>query len=40
MTFVGKSSTLHVSVILETTRDENLRMIGESVAFFKGRAAR
>src|SRR5207244_7586646 len=35
VTLVGKSSTLHVDRILETTRDENLRMIGESVAFFK-----
>lgn len=35
VTLVGKSSTLHVERILETTLDENLRMIGESVAFFK-----
>jgi 2-isopropylmalate synthase len=35
VTLVGKSSTMHVDRILETTRDENLRMIGESVAFFK-----
>ncbi|MEO6056051.1 MAG: citramalate synthase [Gemmatimonadales bacterium] len=35
VTLVGKSSTLHVKRILETTLDENLRMIGESVAFFK-----
>src|SRR3954447_14653559 len=35
VTLVGKSSTLHVERVLETTRDENLRMIGESVAFFK-----
>ena len=35
VTLVGKSSTLHVERILETTREENLRMIGESVAFFK-----
>jgi 2-isopropylmalate synthase len=34
VTLVGKSSTLHVDRILETTRDENLRMIGDSVAFF------
>jgi 2-isopropylmalate synthase len=33
VTLVGKSSTLHVDRILETSRDENLRMIGESVAF-------
>src|SRR5947207_3120729 len=37
VTLVGKSSTLHVERILETTRDENLRMIGESVAFLKRR---
>jgi len=35
VTVVGKSSTLHVERVLETTRDENLRMIGESVAFLK-----
>jgi 2-isopropylmalate synthase len=35
VTLVGKSSTLHVDRVLETTRDENLRMIGESVAWFK-----
>src|SRR6266545_1011045 len=35
VTLVGKSSTLHVERVLETTRDENLRMIAESVAFFK-----
>jgi len=35
VTLVGKSSTLHVDRVLETSRDENLRMIGESVAFFK-----
>src|SRR6476661_3822233 len=35
VTLVGKSSTLHVERILETTRGENLRMIGESVAFLK-----
>ena len=35
VTLVGKSSTLHVDRILETTRQENLRMIGESVAFLK-----
>ena len=37
VTLVGKSSTLHVDRVLETTRDENLRMIGESVAWFKRR---
>jgi 2-isopropylmalate synthase len=35
VTLVGKSSILHVERILETTREENLRMIGESVAFLK-----
>jgi 2-isopropylmalate synthase len=36
VTLVGKSSTLHVERVLETTRAENLRMIGDSVAFFRG----
>jgi 2-isopropylmalate synthase len=35
VTLVGKTSTLHVDRVLETTREENLRMIGESVAWFK-----
>jgi 2-isopropylmalate synthase len=35
VTLVGKSSILHVDRVLETTRDENLRMIGESIAFLK-----
>ncbi len=35
VTLVGKSSTLHVEKVLETTHDENLRMIGESVAYLK-----
>ncbi|HET6578099.1 MAG TPA: hypothetical protein VFG66_07240, partial [Gemmatimonadales bacterium] len=35
VTLVGKSSILHVERILETTREENLRMIGQSVAFLK-----
>ena len=35
VTIVGKSSILHVDRILETTREENLRMIGESVAWLK-----
>lgn len=35
VTLVGKSSTLHVERILETTRAENLRMVHESVVFFK-----
>ena len=34
VTLVGKSSTLHVERVLETTRDENLRMIADSVAYF------
>lgn len=35
VTLVGKSWTLHVEQVLETTREENLAMIGESVAYFK-----
>ncbi|GAB4110481.1 MAG: citramalate synthase [Roseiflexaceae bacterium] len=35
VTLVGKSSVLHVERVLETSLDENLRMIGESVAYFK-----
>jgi len=31
---VGKSSPMHVRLSLETTPDENLRMIADSVAFF------
>jgi 2-isopropylmalate synthase len=31
----GKSSTLHVTKVLETTLEENLAMIGDSVAFLK-----
>src|SRR5688500_14049565 len=37
VTLVGKTSTLHVDRVLETTREENLRMIGESVAWLKCR---
>jgi 2-isopropylmalate synthase len=37
VTLVGKSSTLHVDRVLETTREENLRMISDSVRFFKER---
>src|SRR5205823_5385249 len=33
VTLVGKSSTLHVERVLETSRDENLRMISESVGY-------
>ncbi len=36
VTVVGKSSTLHVERVLETTRDENLAMIRESVAWLRG----
>jgi 2-isopropylmalate synthase len=35
ITLVGKSSTLHVEKVLETTLDENVRMISDSVAYFK-----
>jgi 2-isopropylmalate synthase len=35
VTVVGKSSTLHVERVLETSRDENLRMISESVGYFR-----
>ncbi len=35
VTLVGKSSVLHVTHVLETTRDENLAMIGDSVALMK-----
>ena len=31
----GKSSALHVERVLETTRDENLQMISDSVAYLK-----
>ncbi len=37
VTLVGKSSTLHVERVLETTREENLAMIADSVAYFKQR---
>ena len=35
VTLVGKTSALHVERVLETSRDENLRMIGDSVGYFK-----
>lgn len=35
VTLVGKSWTLHVEKVIETSLDENLAMIGESVAYFK-----
>ena len=34
VTLVGKSSAWHVGRVLETTREENLRMIADTVAFF------
>ncbi|HUF34420.1 MAG TPA: citramalate synthase, partial [Gemmatimonadales bacterium] len=36
VTLVGKSSTLHVERVLETSREENLRMIRDSVTHFRG----
>ena len=36
VTLVGKSWDLHVTQVLETSLDENLAMIGESVAYTKG----
>jgi 2-isopropylmalate synthase len=36
----GKSSPLHVTDVLRTTRDENLRMIEESVAYLVSRSRR
>jgi 2-isopropylmalate synthase len=35
VTLVGKSSSLHVEKVLETTRGENLRMISESIGYLK-----
>src|SRR5438876_6379129 len=35
VTLVGKSSTLHVERVLETSRDENLRMISDTVGYFR-----
>jgi 2-isopropylmalate synthase len=35
VTLVGKSSVLHVERVLETTLDENLAMIADSVGYFK-----
>lgn len=35
VTIFGKSSTLHVEKVLETTREENLAMIADTVAYFK-----
>ncbi len=39
-TVVGKSSTLHVTEVLRTTREQNLLMIGESVAFLRSQDRR
>ncbi|HUE97495.1 MAG TPA: citramalate synthase [Longimicrobiaceae bacterium] len=36
VTLVGKSSVLHVERVLETSPEENVRMISESVAYLKG----
>ncbi len=36
VTLVGKSWTLHVAEVLETTRDENLAMIAESIFYLRG----
>lgn len=35
VTMVAKTSTLHVKHVLETTLEENLKMISESVSYFK-----
>ena len=37
VTMAGKSWTLHVEDVLRTTPEENLRLIRDSVAFFKGK---
>jgi 2-isopropylmalate synthase len=39
-TIVGKSSVLHVERVVRTTREENLAMIADSVAFLAGRGKR
>ncbi|OGO67010.1 MAG: citramalate synthase [Chloroflexi bacterium RBG_19FT_COMBO_62_14] len=39
-TVVGKSWSMHVSEVLRTTRDENLRMIEESVGYLRARGRR
>ncbi len=36
VTIVGKTSMLHVTDVLQTSGDENLRMIRDSVAYLKG----
>jgi 2-isopropylmalate synthase len=35
VTIVGKSSAAHVRVVLETTREDNLRLIADTVAYFR-----
>ncbi|HEY1639896.1 MAG TPA: citramalate synthase [Streptosporangiaceae bacterium] len=40
VTLVGKAWTLHVSEALRTTREENLAMVGESVAFMRAAGRR
>src|SRR6266700_2747444 len=35
VTIVGKSSTLHVERVLETSREENLRMISDTVGYLR-----
>ncbi|MBI4301208.1 MAG: citramalate synthase [Chloroflexi bacterium] len=37
VTIVGKSWDLHVTQVLETTLDENLKMIADSVSYLKGK---
>jgi len=39
-TLVGKTWTLHVDTVVRVSREENLAMIGESVAFLAGRGKR
>jgi 2-isopropylmalate synthase len=39
-TLVGKSSILHVEKVVRVSREENLRMIGDSVAFLAGEGKR
>jgi 2-isopropylmalate synthase len=39
-TIVGKSWTLHVTAVLETTLEENLAMIAESVAYLRSQGRR
>jgi 2-isopropylmalate synthase len=35
VTIVGKSSATHVRVVLETTREDNLRLISDTVSYFR-----